>query len=301
VLTHAHEDHYGALIDLWPKLKIPVYATPFTAACSLQARRRARRAGNSGDHRAARQPFQGGAIRYRAGLDGAFDSGIERAHHPHACGTVLHTGDWKIDLTPILGDVTDEKKLRALGRRLPGADRDSTNAVREGRSPSEADVGKTISALIKSARGRVAVIPRLQCGALAHGGGGGAYNEREVVVVAAPWSASCRLRVRPAISKACSHFGPPMPMAICAEQSRGAVYRQPGANRARRSRVLPPTSIRSDALARRPGDLFARTIPATKRSRPYHQRADRLGIEVITDAPTWCTCPGIRAAPSSRN
>ena len=73
-------------------------------------------------------------------------------------GTVLHTGDWKIDPTPILGDVTDEKKLRALGEEgclaLVG---DSTNAVREGRSPSEADVGKTLAELIKNAPGRVAV------------------------------------------------------------------------------------------------------------------------------------------------
>jgi ribonuclease J len=73
-------------------------------------------------------------------------------------GTVLHTGDWKIDPTPILGDPTDEKKLRALGEEgclaLVG---DSTNAVREGRSPSELDVAKTIAELVKVARGRVAV------------------------------------------------------------------------------------------------------------------------------------------------
>ncbi len=101
------------------------------------------------------------------------------------CGTVLHTGDWKIDLTPILGDVTDEKKLRALGEEgclaLVG---DSTNAVRDGRSPSEADVGKTIGALIKSARGRVAVttfasnVARLRTVAVA-----ARENDREVVVV----------------------------------------------------------------------------------------------------------------------
>ena len=54
VLTHAHEDHYGALLDLWPKLRVPVYATPFTAALlDRQAARRARRAGYSG-HRGAR-------------------------------------------------------------------------------------------------------------------------------------------------------------------------------------------------------------------------------------------------------
>ena len=71
---------------------------------------------------------------------------------------MLHTGDWKIDPTPILGDVTDEKKLRALGEEgclaLVG---DSTNAVREGRSPSESDVAKTIAELVRTAKGRVAV------------------------------------------------------------------------------------------------------------------------------------------------
>jgi ribonuclease J len=75
-----------------------------------------------------------------------------------SAGTVLHTGDWKIDPTPLLGDPTDEKKLRALGEEgclaIVG---DSTNAVREGRSPSEADVAKTIAELVKTARGRVAV------------------------------------------------------------------------------------------------------------------------------------------------
>jgi len=73
-------------------------------------------------------------------------------------GTVLHTGDWKIDPTPILNDATDEKKLRALGEEgclaLVG---DSTNAVRDGRSPSEKDVAATITEIIKAAPGRVAV------------------------------------------------------------------------------------------------------------------------------------------------
>jgi ribonuclease J len=73
-------------------------------------------------------------------------------------GTILHTGDWKIDPTPIIGLPTDERRLRELGDAgvlaLIG---DSTNAVREGRSPSEAEVAKTITELVKAARGRVAV------------------------------------------------------------------------------------------------------------------------------------------------
>ena len=75
---------------------------------------------------------------------------------PH--GNVLHTGDWKLDPTPIIGVPTDEAKLRALGDEgclaLIG---DSTNAVREGRSPSEVDVAKTLAELIANAPSRVAV------------------------------------------------------------------------------------------------------------------------------------------------
>src|SRR5476649_422575 len=159
ILTHAHEDHYGALIDLWPKLKVPVYATPFTAALLA-----AKRANEPGAPEIPVTIVQLGS-RFKVG---PFDVELVSMAHsiPESnaliirtpCGTVLHTGDWKIDLTPILGDVTDEKKLRALGEEgclaLVG---DSTNAVRDGRSPSEADVGKTIAQLIQGARGRVAV------------------------------------------------------------------------------------------------------------------------------------------------
>lgn len=159
VLTHAHEDHFGALIDLWPQLRVPVYATPFTAAL-LEAKR-------AGEPGAPQIPVTivplGGRVQI-----GPFDvEFVSMAHSiPEAnaliirtpVGAVLHTGDWKIDPTPILGAPTDEAKLRALGQEgciaLIG---DSTNAVREGRSPSEADVAKTIAGLIRTARGRVAV------------------------------------------------------------------------------------------------------------------------------------------------
>ncbi|HEX3858864.1 MAG TPA: ribonuclease J [Pseudolabrys sp.] len=159
VLTHAHEDHFGALLDLWPRLKIPVYATPFTAAL-LEAKR-------------ASEPGAPQIPVTIVPLGGKFTAGpfeVELVSMAHSipesnaliirtpAGAVLHTGDWKIDPTPILGDRTDEAKLRALGDAgclaLIG---DSTNAVRDGRSPSEADVAKNIAELIKSARGRVAV------------------------------------------------------------------------------------------------------------------------------------------------
>ena len=159
VITHAHEDHFGALLELWPRLKVPVYATPFTAAL-IEAKRR-------GEPGAPEIPVTVIPVGGRFTV-GAFDVELVTMTHsiPEAnalilrtpAGTVLHTGDWKIDPTPILGDPTDEAKLRALGQEgclaLIG---DSTNSVREGRSPSEADVAKTLTELIKGAKGRVAV------------------------------------------------------------------------------------------------------------------------------------------------
>lgn len=159
VLTHAHEDHFGALLELWPRLKLPIYATPFTAAL-LEAK-------CASEPGAPKIPVNIVTLGSRFSV-GPFD--IELVTMAHSIpelnaliirtsgGTVLHTGDWKIDPTPILDDPTDEKKLRALGEEgclaLVG---DFTNAVREGRSPSESDVAKTIAELVKTARGRVAV------------------------------------------------------------------------------------------------------------------------------------------------
>ena len=159
VLTHAHEDHFGAIIDLWPRLKCPVYATKFSAAL-FEAKCEAER--NPPKIPVTVVP-SGGRIDV-----GPFNvEFIPVAHsnpESHALaihtgvGTVLHTGDWKIDPTPLVGPPTDERRLRELGEAgvlaLIG---DSTNAVRDGRSPSETEVAKTIAALVKGASGRVAV------------------------------------------------------------------------------------------------------------------------------------------------
>jgi ribonuclease J len=159
VLTHAHEDHFGALLDLWPRLKVPVYATPFSAAL-LEAK-------CADETGAPKIPVNVVALGIRFNV-GPFDIELVTMAHSipesnalvirTSAGTVLHTGDWKIDPTPLLGDPTDEKKLRALGKEgCLAVVGDSTNAVREGRSPSEADVAKTIAELVKNGRGRVAV------------------------------------------------------------------------------------------------------------------------------------------------
>ncbi|KYG19724.1 beta-lactamase [Bradyrhizobium sp. AT1] len=186
VLTHAHEDHFGAIIDLWPKLKCPIYATQFSAAL-FEAKCAAER-------NAPKIPVtvvpSGGRVDV-----GPFNvefipvaHSIPEAHalaiHTSA-GTVLHTGDWKIDPTPTLGRPTDEKRLRELGEEgLLALIGDSTNAVRDGRSPSEAEVARTIIDLVKSAKGRVAVttfasnVARIKAVAAA-----AKAADREVVVV----------------------------------------------------------------------------------------------------------------------
>ena len=159
VLTHAHEDHFGAIIDLWPRLKCPVYATKFSAAL-FEAKCEAER--NPPKIPVTVVP-SGGRVDV-----GPFNvEFIPVAHsipESHALaihtgvGTVLHTGDWKIDPTPLVGPPTDERRLRELGEAgvlaLIG---DSTNAVRDGRSPSETEVAKTIATLVKGASRRVAV------------------------------------------------------------------------------------------------------------------------------------------------
>jgi ribonuclease J len=186
VLTHAHEDHFGALLDLWPRLKLPVYATPFTAALLK-----------------AKQESEPGAPDIPVNivpLGGRFTLGpfdIELVSMAHSIpesngliirtplGAVLHTGDWKIDPTPPIGPPTDEAKLRALGNAgCLAVIGDSTNAYREGRSPSETDVAKCLAELIRDAPARVAVttfasnVARLRAVAQA-----AATCEREVVVV----------------------------------------------------------------------------------------------------------------------
>ncbi|WP_105984714.1 MULTISPECIES: ribonuclease J [unclassified Brucella] len=159
VITHAHEDHFGALLDLWPRLKVPVYATPFTAGL-LEATRQS-------EDSAPEIPI----TIYKAGE--TFEVGpfkIEAVAVTHSIpepvslaittplGTVVHTGDWKMDPEPSLGPVIDEARFRAIGEAgVLALICDSTNALREGESPSERQVGESLRELIQNAHGRVAI------------------------------------------------------------------------------------------------------------------------------------------------
>ncbi|MDR6431208.1 ribonuclease J [Brucella pseudogrignonensis] len=159
IITHAHEDHYGALLDLWPRLKAPVYATPFTAGL-LEAKR----------HSEIRAPEIPITV-FKAGE--TFEVGpfkLEAIAVTHSIpepvslaittplGTVVHTGDWKMDPDPSMGPLIDEARFRALGDQgVLALVCDSTNAMREGESPSEREVGESLRELIENARGRVAI------------------------------------------------------------------------------------------------------------------------------------------------
>jgi ribonuclease J len=159
VLTHAHEDHIGAVPHLWRRLRCPIYATPFTASV---LRRKLEEAGLLKEVSITEVPLSGsftlGQFRFEL---------ITLTHsipEPNAlvirtpAGTVLHTGDWKFDPEPLLGAVSDEAALHALGDEgvlaLVG---DSTNAFRMGDAGSEGDVKRSLVELIGRYENRVAV------------------------------------------------------------------------------------------------------------------------------------------------
>lgn len=159
VLTHAHEDHIGAVIDLWPSLECPIFATPFTAG---MLKTKAGEFGNSVSLPIKEVPLGG---RFKAGaFEVEFVSLTHSIPEPNGlairtpAGTVFHTGDWKLDPTPVVGRPHDAARLQSLGDEgvlaLVG---DSTNAMREGRSASEEDVAKTLKKIIADAPRCVAV------------------------------------------------------------------------------------------------------------------------------------------------
>ncbi len=175
VITHAHEDHLGGVAWLWRQLRCPVFATPFAAAVLRRKLVEARMLGEVKLHvippGGAWQlpPFSLQFLRVSHSIPEAQALAIRTPH-----GTVLHTGDWKLDPHPLLGPPTDEAAFAALGDQgVLAMVCDSTNAMVEGHSGSEADVRRSLTALIRDLGGRVAVtcfasnVARLESVALA--------------------------------------------------------------------------------------------------------------------------------------
>ena len=159
ILTHAHEDHIGAIAHIWPKIKCNIYATPFT--CVL-----------------VREKFKEKKIDISAHLKIVELNGtlelepfkIEFVTLTHsilepnglkittAAGTILHTGDWKCDPSPLIGNKIDEDKLKKIGDDgVLAMICDSTNVFSMGRAGSEMDVRKNMINLIQRLKKRVIV------------------------------------------------------------------------------------------------------------------------------------------------
>lgn len=159
VITHAHEDHYGALADLWPGLNVPVYASAF-AAGMLEAKRNYERSRSE----VPITPFKEGD-RIQIGPFEVEAVGVNHSiPEPMALvirtplGNVVHTGDWKIDLQPSLGPLTDKQRFIEIGDEgVLALMCDSTNAMRDGVSPSEEEVAASLTEVIGKAEGRVAI------------------------------------------------------------------------------------------------------------------------------------------------
>jgi len=159
VLTHAHEDHMGAVAYLWRRLRCPIYATPFTAWLMRD--------------RLAEHGLLGEAALHEIGLNSRFDLGpfdlqlITLTHsipEPNGlvirtpAGLVLHTGDWKIDPEPLIGKTTDADAIKAVGDEgVLAMVCDSTNVFSEGEAGSEAGVRENLVKLVGEQKGRVAI------------------------------------------------------------------------------------------------------------------------------------------------
>ena len=159
VLTHAHEDHYGAIPYLWQKLRVPVFGTAFTLALLRRKLAESRVDFDIEMHEIDyNEPYKFGPFSVElVALNHSIPDPAALVVRTEA-GTVLHTGDWKFDEAPGIGQDTDRKRLAEIGDEgvlaLIG---DSTNAMVEGRTASESLAFEGLKAEIGKAAGRVAV------------------------------------------------------------------------------------------------------------------------------------------------
>ena len=159
VLTHAHEDHIGAISHIWPDLKCNIYATPFTAVLVTEKFK---------EKKIDIQPFLK-IVNLRGNIKlGPFDIELITMTHsilePNGLkintplGCVLHTGDWKCDPNPLIGDEIDSKKLKSIGDEgVLAMICDSTNVFSIGRSGSEMDVRKNLLKIFERLKKRIIV------------------------------------------------------------------------------------------------------------------------------------------------
>ena len=159
VLTHAHEDHIGSVAHIWPKLKCKIYATPFTAVL-IQEKFKEKKIDIS-------KYLNTVPLNTKIKL-GSFEIDFVSLTHsilePNGLsittplGTILHTGDWKIDPNPLIGGKIDEEKLKKIGEKgVSVMICDSTNVFDPGRAGSESDVRESLLKIISTKSKRILV------------------------------------------------------------------------------------------------------------------------------------------------
>ncbi len=159
VLTHAHEDHIGAIAHLWPKLKCKIFATPFTALL-VKEKFKEKNIDITKDLNIVDlngivklDPFE---IEYVTLTHSILEPNGLRIKTPK--GTVLHTGDWKVDPNPLIGGKINSERLKEIGKEgVLAMICDSTNVFSVGRSGSELDVRKSLYNIISRLKKRVIV------------------------------------------------------------------------------------------------------------------------------------------------
>ena len=159
VLTHAHEDHIGAIAHLWPKLKCKIYATPFTAVL-IREKFKEKHIDISNDLKIVElngkvklDPFD---IEYITLTHSILEPNGLKIQTP--AGIVLHTGDWKVDPNPLIGDEINSKRLKEIGDEgVLAMICDSTNVFSAGRSGSELDVRKNMLNIMGRLKKRIII------------------------------------------------------------------------------------------------------------------------------------------------
>lgn len=186
VITHAHEDHIGAVALLWPDLRVPVYCTPFAAGFLHNKLREEGLDGevpvivvNPGD-RLDLGPFEVEYVQMTHSIPEACMLAIRTA-----AGTIVHTGDWKLDPDPVVGPPANKARLKEIGDEgVLACISDSTNILTPGRSGSEGDVARSLVDQFAEFGGKIAVtcfasnVARMQSIAAA-----AAANGRQVALV----------------------------------------------------------------------------------------------------------------------
>jgi len=289
VLTHAHEDHLGAVPHLWEKLRVPVYATPFAAGL---LRRKLAQDDAPGNVPIVEVPCGGGAEIGPFGVE--FIRVAHSIPETHALalrtavGTVLHVSDWKLDPAPLVGPVTDEAAFRRLGDDgVIAMVCDSTNVLVPGRSGSEGDLRDSLIELVGRCTQRVAVacfasnVARLETIAKA-----AAENGRHAALVGRSlWRINDVAREAGYLADLPSFLTASEAAYLPRDRVVLLVTGSQGENRAALARIA---SDSHPDIVLEEGDtaiFSSRVIPGNEKAigRIYNQLS-RLGVEIITEA-----------------